>query len=213
MNESELKNIWQSYDQKIDKILTINRQQLRELQSEKAETKIQSFIRNHIRVMILGILWIFVLGFLVYHTLHNVYFAISLGSIMLFNVFAVGLYLKHIIILSKIDIAESITATQKKLARVYASYTNSGRVLLLQAPFFCTWWYTDELIQNGDAVFWSIQIAVVSLFTALSIYLFRQLSPTNPSDKWRKRSDKYFGAAKLQKAMDFLNQIEEDKEE
>lgn len=209
MNEAELKNIWQSYDQKINSILAINQQQLRELQSEKAESKIQSFKRNHIRVMFLGILWIFVLGFLVYHTLHNIYFTISLGSIILFNVFAVLLYLRHIIILSGINIAESITATQKKLAKVYTSYTNSGRILLLQAPFYCTWWYTDELVNNGDAVFWSIQLLIVSLFTTLSIYLFKQLSPTNPSDKWRNRSNQIFGAAKLQKAMDFLSEIEE----
>lgn len=209
MNEAELKNIWQSYDQKINSILAINQQQLRELQSEKAESKIQSFKRNHIRVMFLGVLWIFVLGFLVYHTLHNIYFTISLGSIILFNVFAVLLYLRHIIILSGINIAESITATQKKLAKVYTSYTNSGRILLLQAPFYCTWWYTYELVNNGDAVFWSIQLLIVSLFTALAIYLFKQLSPTNPSDKWRNRSNKIFGAAKLQKAMDFLSEIEE----
>lgn len=213
MNESELKNIWQAYDQKINEILTINKKQLRELQSQKAETKIQSFLRNHIRVMLLGVLWIFVLGFLVYHTLHNIYFTVSVSGIIVFNVFAVVLYLRHILILIEINVADSITATQKKLAKVYTSYTNAGRVLLLQAPFFCTWWYTDELVQNGDAVFWSIQIIVVSFFTAISIYLFRQLSPNNPSDKWRKRSEKHFGAAKLQKAMEFLNEIEETKTE
>lgn len=209
MNEAELKNIWQSYDQKINKILAINQQQLRELQSEKASSKIRSFQRNHVRVMVLGVIWIMFLGFLVYHSLHNIYFTISVSSIILFNVFAVLLYLRHIIILSGIDIAESITTTQKKLAKVYTSYTNSGRILLLQAPFYCTWWYSDELVNNGDAVFWSIQLLIVSLFTTLAIYLFKQLSPTNPSDKWRNRSNNIFGAAKLQKAMDFLSEVEE----
>lgn len=213
MDEAEIKNIWHSYDQKINRILAINQQQLRELQSEKAESKIQSFRRNHIRVMLLGVLWIFVLGFLVYHTLENIYFAISLSSIILFNVFAVLLYLRHIIILSEINISESIAATQKKLAKVYKSYTNSGRILLLQAPFYCTWWYTEELVNNGDMVFWSIQFLIVALFTALSIYFFIQLSPTNPSNKWQQRSNKIFGAAKLQKAMNFLNEIEETKNE
>ncbi len=209
MNESELKNIWQSYDQKINKILAINQQQLHELQSQKAETKIQSFKRNHILVMLLGVLWIFILAFLVYHTLHNLYFAISLGAIILFNVFAVFLYLRHIIILSGINIAGSIAATQEKLAKVYKSYTNAGRVLLLQTPFYCTWWYTEELAKNGDLLFWSVQLIVVTTLTAISIYFFRKLSPTNPSNKWQQRSNKIFGAAKLQKAMDFLTEIEE----
>lgn len=213
MNELELKNLWQSYDSKIEKILAINKQQLHELQSEKADSKIKSFIRNHIRVMVLGLAWIFFLSFLVYHTRDNIYFTVSAGAIILFNVFAVLLYLRHIIILSQINISESITETQRKLAKVYTSYTQAGRILLLQAPFFCTWWYTEELVQNGGVVFWSIQLVVVSIFTFLSIYLYRQLSLKNPSDKWRKLSNKHFGAEKLQKAMDFLKEIEDYEKE
>lgn len=210
MNEAELKSIWQSYDRKIEKILAINKQQLYELRTEKADSKIQSFKRNHIRVMVLGILWIFFLSFLVLNTLDNIYFTVSVGCIILFNVFAVLLYLRHIIILSQINIAESITETQRKLANVYTSYTQAGRVLLLQAPFFCTFWYTDELVKNGGVVFWSIQFLVVTFFTVLAIYLFRKLSQNNPSDKWRNLSNKHFGAEKLQKAMDFLKEIEDN---
>ena len=208
MNEIELKNIWRSYDQKIDKILTINKQQLHQLQKEKADSKIQSFIRNHVRVMLLGLLWIFMLIFLAVNTLDNTYFVVSLSGIILFNIFAVLIYLRHIIILGSIDIAESINQTQQKLAKVYTSFTNSGRVLLLQAPFFCTWWYTEELVQNGGTLFWIVQLIIVVGLTIFSIYLYRKLSPNNTSNKWRNWSNKYFGAEKLQKAMDYLKAAE-----
>jgi hypothetical protein len=210
MNEAELKSIWRSYDQKIDKILVINKQQLHQLQKEKADSKIQSFKRNHVRVMLLGLLWIFALFFLAVNTLDNTFFVVSLSGIILFNIFAVLIYLRHIIILGSIDIAESINQTQQKLAKVYESYTNSGRILLLQAPFFCTWWYTEELVQNGGMVFWIIQLIIVTVFTFLSIFLFIKLSPSNPSNKWRNWSNKYFGAYKLQKAMDFLKAAEDE---
>ncbi len=162
--------------------------------------------------MLLGVVWLLFIGFLVYHTTDNIYFVISLGSILLFNIFAVFIYLKHILILSTINITESISQTQQKLAKVYTSYTNSGRVLLLQAPFFCTWWYTKELVQDGDILFWTIQITIITFFTFISIYLFLQLSPSNPSSKWRNWSNKYFGAEKLQKAMAFLKEVEKDNE-
>ena len=208
MNEIELKNIWRSYDQKIDKILTINKQQLHLLQKEKADSKIQSFIRNHVRVMLLGLLWIFMLIFLAVNTLDNTYFVVSLSGIILFNIFAVLIYLRHIIILGSIDIAESINQTQQKLAKDYTSFTNSGRVLLLQAPIFCTWWYTEELVQNGGTLFWIVQLIIVVGLTIFSIYLYRKLSPNNTSNKWRNWSNKYFGAEKLQKAMDYLKAAE-----
>ncbi len=213
MNESDLKNIWQSYDKKIDKILEINKQQLNAIQTKNAESKIQSFKRSHIIVMLLGIAWVLFLGFLIYNTRGNIYFTVSVGLIMLFNVFAVALYLRHIIILSQIDIAASITETQRKLALVHTSYSQVGRVLLLQTPLYCTFYYSDELVNNGGTLFWTIQAIVVPSLTVFSIYLFRKLSHKNQSDNWVKRSDKFFGSEKLRKAMDSLKELEEYKSE
>lgn len=209
MDEQEIKKLWQSASEKWEESLIISKQLLREVQSEKAYSNIRSFKKNHIIVMLLGVLWIAFLTFLVYHTLDNIYFVVSAGMIIVFNIFAVILYLKHVLILSSIDITESIAQTQRKLVQVYTSYTQSGRILLLQAPFFCTFWYRDELVQNAGPVFWSIQLVIVSFFTILSIYLFLKLSIHNPSNRWQRISNKVFGAHKLQKAMDFLKEIED----
>ena len=213
MNELDLKNAWQSYDRKLDRLLEVNFQQLKDIQTIKAESKINSFKKSHILVMLLGVAWVWFLSFLVYHTKDNPYFTISVGLIILFNVFAVVLYLRHIIILSTINIAGSILETQRKLARVYTSYVQVGRVLLLQTPLYCTWWYTEELVQHGGFVFWTIQAVIVAIFTGLSIYLFRKLSLKNKSGNWVKRTDKFFGAEKLQNAMAFLAEIEEFRRE
>lgn len=213
MNELELKNIWKSYDQKLERLLQINYQQLKTIQSQKAESRIRSFIRGHLFVMLLGVAWIGFLAFLVYHTLDNIYFTASVGTIIVFNVFAVLAYLKHIVILLKVDVAGSITETQRQLVRVNTSYINVGRILLLQVPFYCVWWYNDDLIQNAGPLFWSIQVVVVTALTAFAIYLFVRLSPKNRSGSLAKRVDNAFGAAKLQSAVAFLDEIEEFKKE
>lgn len=213
MNELDLKNAWQSYDRKLDRLLEVNFQQLKDIQSIKAESKINSFKKSHIFVMLLGVAWIWLLGFLVYHTKDNPYFTISVGLIILFNVFAVALYLRHIIILSSINIAESITDTQRKLVQVYTSYVQVGRVLILQTPLYCTWWYTAELVHHGGPVFWTIQAITVTSLTGFAVYLFRKLSLNNKSDNWVRRTDKFFGAEKLQNAIAFLDEIDEFKKE
>lgn len=213
MNELDLKNAWQSYDRKLDHLLEVNFLQLKDIQSIKAESKINSFKKSHIFVMLLGVAWVWFLSFLVYNTKDNPYFTVSVGLIILFNVFAVVLYLRHIIILSSIDIAGSIIETQRKLGLVYTSYVEVGRVLLLQTPLYCTWWYTEELVQHGGFIFWTIQAVIVISLTGLAIYLFRKLSLKSKSGNWVKRTDKFFGAEKLQKAIAFLNEIEEFKKE
>jgi hypothetical protein len=212
MNEEELKRIWQGHDQKIDKILQINKEKLKAVQSKKAETKIRSFKRNHIAVMLFGVVWILFLGFILYHAHSNIFFTASLSTILLFNVFAVALYFRHIQMLNKIDISESITTTQTKLIEVQDSYSQVGRVLLLQTPFYCTWWYSEDLVRNGGVLFWSINLTILASLTALSVYLFVQLS-NKKSENWVKRVDKMFGTEKLQQASSFLQEIEDYKKE
>jgi hypothetical protein len=213
MDELDLKKIWQGYDKKIDKILQINKLQLSAIQTEKAESKIRSFKRNHLAVMLFGIVWILFLGFILYHAHSSIFFTVSVGMIILFNIFAVALYLRHIIMLNQIDIAGSITDTQTKLIQVQTSYSQVGRVLLLQTPFYCTWWYTEELVRNGGFLFWAINLSVVAILTTLSVYLFSKLSDKNKSEHWVKRVDKWFGAEKLQQASSFLQEIENYKKD
>jgi hypothetical protein len=213
MKELDLTNAWQSYDKKLGQLLEVNFQQLKELQTLKAKSKITSFKRNHIIVMLLGVAWVWFLGFLLYNTRSNMYFSISVGLITAFNVFAVVLYLRHIIILSRINFSDSITETQRRLVQVYTSYVQVGRVLLLQTPMYCTWWYTEELVKNGGILFWTIQFVIVTLLTGLAIYMFRKLSLKNQSENWVKRTDKFFGAEKLQNAIAFLDEIKEFKKE
>jgi hypothetical protein len=213
MNESELKNLWQLHDKKIEKILAINKQQLYALQTEKAESKIRSFTKGHAAAVVLGIVWIGFLSFLVYHSLDKFYFSLSLSLLILFNVFAVIAYIRHIAILTSVSIEESITETQRKIALVRTSDNLVGRILLLQTPLYCTWWYTEDLVQNGSEFFWTVNAMVVGLFSAAAIFLFIKLSYSNPSAKWLRWTDKYFGSEKLAKASEFLTEIEEYKKE
>lgn len=213
MNESELKSIWQSYDKKISQMLEINKKQLYVLQTEKIESNIRSFIKGHTVAVVLGVVWIAFLVFLVYHSLDKIYFSISVSLLIVFNIFAVVAYVRHIAIIASVSVEQSITETQTKIARVRTSYNLVGRILLLQTPLYCTWWYTEDLVQNGGVFFWTVNAIIVALFTAASIFLFTKLSPNNKSPKWIRWTDKYFGSAKLIKASQFLQEIEDYKKE
>jgi hypothetical protein len=140
--------------------------------------------------------------------MENPFFVVSAGMILLFNVFAVGLYMYHISILSEINVADSIAQTQQKLVKVYNSYLQSGRILLLQTPFYCTFWYSIDLVQNAGIQFWVINISVVTLLTGFAIYLYQNLSIHNQSAFWQRMIAKHFGATKLQKALDIIKEVE-----
>ncbi|WP_316791503.1 hypothetical protein [Pedobacter frigoris] len=213
MEELDIKQLWSSYDAKLERSLALNLRVMKELQTQKAEHKLRAFRKNQVIGVILGVVWIAFLVFLVVNTLDNIYFVISVGFIILFNVFATFAYIRHIVMLAEVNIEDSITESQRKITEIQSSFTNVGRILVLQTPFYCTFWYNQELVANAGIGFWLIQLVIVSFFTFGSIFLFKKLTYKNIHVKWVKAALESFGGKTLTKAMEFLNEIEEYKTE
>ncbi len=213
MEELDIKQLWSSYEAKLERSLALNLKVIKELQTQKVAHKLRSFRRNQVTGVILGVIWIAFLVFLLINTLHNIYFVISVGFIILFNVFATVAYIRHLVMLAEVNIEDSVTESQRKITEIQSSFTNVGRILVLQAPFYCTFWYNSDLVANAGIGFWLIQLVIVSFFIFISIYLFKKLTYKNRHIKWVKTALESFGGKTLTKAMDFLNEIEEYKTE
>ena len=213
MEESMIKQLWQEYDQKLEKSLQLNYKIIREMQTKKIEDHINSFRRNQFFGVVVGILFTVFLVFLVVNSLNNIYFAISIGLIALFNIFAVAAYIRHLAMLERVSITDSITRTQEKLAAIQSSFNMVGRIMVLQTPFWCTFWYSQQLVDHGGTTFWAINLTVLALFTILSVYLFNTLTYKNIHRRWVRSFIESFGGKKIIKAMEFLKEIEEYKAE
>jgi hypothetical protein len=194
MEDVELKNIWQAYDRKIEEARVLNLQSwalnlrcFETLQVEKAKMKLNALARFKGWVAALGVLWVLFLAMLVYgNWFSNPYFTISVGIIMLFNIVAVVVYIRHIIIIRQINYSESITATQEKLAGLQFGIIKCTRILMLQMPFYTTWFWHSNWINFGSGSFWLIALPITLLFTLLAIFLYRNISLMNMQKKWLK---------------------------
>ncbi len=209
MEDLELKKIWQAYDVKLERLLTLNLQNLEKIQAQKAQSKISSFIRTQITGIVVGMLFVAFLGFLIYHV-PNVFFSVSVGMILLFTAYGTFVYFKHVVLLAQIDVDDSITDTQQRLASVQASSLQAGRILMLQTPFYTTWFYNTDMLQEGN---WLLLIGPPLLFTALTIWLYRSLSLRNAHKKWVRVFLDSFGGKEISQAQAFLQEIETFKQE
>jgi hypothetical protein len=111
--------------------------------------------------------------------------------------------------LDQMNITDSVTQAQQKLAAIQSSLNNVGRILVLQAPLYCTFWYNQQLVDHGGTTFWLINLTIVAVFVIVSVYLFKTLTHKNIHRKWVRNFIENFGGKKLSKAMEFLNEIEE----
>ena len=212
MEDITLMNLWKAQEDKLDRTMKLNLFLLESVQKQKAQSKLKGLARIKTGAVILGIAYVLLLGLLIYgNQFQNIYFSISLGAILLFNVFAVVIYIQHISLIRQIDYSHSITNAQEKLSRLQAS-TFSTRFLFLQAPFYTTWFWSAGMIEAGGIKFWLISVPVGVLLTVLAIWLYRNLKPENLHKKWVSTFIKSNPEHKsIIEAQQFLNEIEEFK--
>jgi hypothetical protein len=158
----------------------------------------------------LGILWVLFLGNVFYYSLYTskIFFTVSAGVIFVINLAAIIVYVNHIVEINKINNSESIIKAQESIARLKLSTINIARILFLQAPFYCTFWWSTSMIVNDSVTFWLLSVPVALLFTLASLWLYKNISLKNAHKKWFKIIFNSPDWKSLVKANDFLNEIE-----
>ena len=216
----ELQNIWKAYDQKLEEARVLNLQSwalnfksFEAIQTQKAKSKLNSLGRFKTWAIVAGILWVAFLAFLIYHsfTFSKIFFVLSAGIIALTTLIAVIVYIQHVIWIRQIDNSESVVEVQKKAAKLQTSTLQIVRILFLQMPFYTTFWFTPQMVMSGDIKFWFISFPIVLLFSFFSIWLYRNINFRNVNKKWFKilfNSPEWTSVAK---AIEFVKEIEDYK--
>lgn len=215
MNEIEMRSIWDAYDKKLEKSLKINFKLLEGLQVTKAKSKLNALLSIKITGVVFGVLWVLFLGVLVGgNHFKNVYFSMSVLILMIFSIIGIATYIRHMVLISQVDYAESIANSQSKLAELQLSTIRVTGFLWLQLPFYTTFFWNNEWVSSGDLGFWLIALPVTILFTAMAIWLYKSIKPENLHKNWVKKllavGMEYKYAIE---AGEFLNEIEEFKKD
>jgi hypothetical protein len=218
MEDIELKKLWQSYDQKLEEAKLLNMQSwvlnlksFEMMQTHKAKSKLRSLKWLKLVIVFGGVVWVAILLFLFFKsfTWQKIFFTASVGIVALFNILAIILYIRHIVLIYQIDNSENIIDTQTKLATLQSSTMNTGRILWLQMPFYTTFFFSPAFFH--DIKSWLISIPITLLFTFLAIWLYKNINYQNTEKKWFKI---LFGSPEwtsVNKAIGFLKEIEDFK--
>ncbi|GAA0549451.1 hypothetical protein [Chitinophaga japonensis] len=189
MEDIELKALWQAYDQKLERSLALNLHLVKELQTQKVRSALRSLTWYKVLLIVLGLLWTGILGWLMYRLSgpQLISFTISAGMVVLFNLVGIVSYIRHLVLIHRIDNSDSVLATQKHLAELQASTLRVMRILYLQMPFYTTFLYTPAMFVHGGLWFWLSTVPVTLAFTAASIWLYRNIRLENSHKKWFRR--------------------------
>lgn len=220
MEDLELRELWKQYEQQVERANILNLQswvlQLQTfeyLQTSKAKSKLRGVSRSKQRVIVLGVLWVLFLAFLFVNSFSwpRIFFAVSVGGILAFNIYAVILYIRHTVLIQSIDNSDSLMDVQQKIAELKASTLQGTRVLFLQAPLYCTFFWNFQWMHESPMSFWLVSVPVSLLFCVCSVWLYLNIRPEHAGKKWFKLLFSGREWTSVISAGEYLKEIEEYK--
>ena len=212
MSTDEFQQIWKAYDAKLEKSLQLNLRLLQEVQSQKAKSVLRSFIASRILGIVIGMLYLALLVIAFWYVRTQPVMAVSFAVFIACTVIAIGMYMREIGVIRKISYGSNIVDTQQKLAGIKSSIIWTLRISWVQLPFWSTFFVSNELLRKGGREFWMIEIPITLLLAILAVVLYKNITIENAQKKkWVKGLIRGAGMKSLTRAMDFMKEIEDFK--
>ena len=189
MNDTDLKNLWQAGNEQIAISQKSDKTSLDKLTKRNVSHFLSSMKPIKIFTLLVGLLWVFGIGYVLIKLSINAYDQVSLYSLysayfqVMLTAMALILYIIQLITLYSIDFDKPVVILQKTLMKLKASTLNVTRILILQLPFWTTFYLNESMFKNGTLPVFILQGAVTISFTYLSLWLFFHLKFEN-ADKW-----------------------------
>jgi hypothetical protein len=188
MNDNELKQLWASYNDKLDISIQINQKIAENTTDLRIKSLLGSMKPAKIATIIIGILWVLFVHILIVQTfgLASIFFTISAIIQVFVTQLAIGIYIYQLVMIQQIDISEPITVTQQKLSSLKTTSLTIARILFLQLPVWSTFYLHKAMFVADNFVLLIFQTVVTFGLTYLAIWLFFNIKLANTNKAWFK---------------------------
>jgi len=214
MTTDEFQLIWKAYDVKLEKSLQLNLRLLQEVQSQKARSVLRLLIASRTTGIVIGMIYLVLLVIAFWYVRAQPVMAVSFGVFIVCTVIAIGMYMREIGVIGRISYGDNIIDTQQELADIQSSIIWTLRIGWVQLPFWSTFFVSNELLRKGGREFWMIQILITLFLTILAVILYKNITLENAQKKkWVKGMIRGAGMKSVIRAMEFMQEIEDFKNE
>jgi hypothetical protein len=216
MNDTDLKYLWQIGNEQIAISQKSDKSSLDNLTKRNVSHFLSSMKPIKIFTLLVGLLWVLGIGYVLLKLTINAYDQVSLYFLysayfqVMITAMAVILYIFQLITLYSIDFDKPVIILQKKLINLKISTLNITRILMLQLPFWTTFYWNEGMFKNGTLALFIIQGTVTMSFTYLAIWLFLNLKFENADKWWFKLLFQGKEWEPLMTSIDILNDMEEE---
>lgn len=213
MEEQTLKELLNTYNQKLEATNTLQQKMVEEVSQLKMHHFLNTMKPLKRFTILIGIIWVLLIDSLLANLCLyafdkvSIWFLVSAGLQSLLTKIALGVYAYQLVLIQQIDVSEAILKAQARLVKLQSSTLWVARILFLQLPLWTTFYWNVSMLQNGNMLLFVLQGTVTLGFTYLSGWLFLNINLQNKDKHWFQW---IFGGNEwkpILQAMDLLQQI------
>jgi len=189
MEDLELKQLWTSYNAKLDVSIKINQKIAENTTELRVKSLLGSMKPTKIALIIFGFLWVIFIDTIIINTfgIASVFFMVSAIIQVLVTKLAIGLYIYQLIMIQQVDTSEPILITQEKLSSLKTTSLWIARISFLQLPIWSTFYLHNGLFVLENVLPLVFQAISTFTLTYLAIWLFLNIKIENKNKTWFKR--------------------------
>src|SRR5665647_3626178 len=112
MEDTEIINLWKSYDKKLEENLQFNKKNAEDITKIKVQSFLSSMKPMKIFIVLFSLVWVCFVDILIFNifTVASPFFLVSAAIHVLLTKLAIGIYLYQIILIYQVDISEPVLA-------------------------------------------------------------------------------------------------------
>jgi hypothetical protein len=218
MDQNELKMLWQTTNEKLERSLELQQKNEQEISQVKVNNFLSGMKPFKIFTILTGLVWVGIGAVVVSHL-----FIYAFGEVSTFFLFsavlqlaltaiALLIYLYQLLTIYQMDLSEPVVKTQERLATLKSSTLWVARILFLQLPLWTTFYWSEAMLQNGNTLLWIIQGVVTLSFCYAAGWLFFNIKMENRNKRWFQLIFNGREWTPLMNALESLRLIEEYKD-
>lgn len=220
MELEQLKDIWNTYDKKLDQHLQLNRRILREMKLDKVRSSMHGLTVNRTVSLVVIVLIISALGSFI--ATHFVLMAPTISAAILVIFFSIILVsnMHQIVSAQRIDYAAPVIVIQQQLEEMNQHTLRFFRLFMFSCPFYMTYIFLGvylltgvDFYQEASAGWFRSQLTFSGVMLVAVLVFNGLISHSNSRYRWVRKLVAGIGGKEVVDSQKFLRELEKFEKE
>jgi hypothetical protein len=226
MELDELKTMWKSNNEKLDKSIKLNEQNLEQIQSQKVASKLTPLCRQRIVECVFHVLALVLLFMFLFNNFSELPYAMSALALIAFYSTTLVNAVNQLQLIINIDYNKDIATIQSSLVLLQTHIVNYAKLAVLFIPAFLAFpvviskaikdynieFFKDfDIIARSNGSWWTMMVSVSAILIPLGLWFYHEVTYKNIHKPFVKRFIERSSGKSVTKALEFLNELQGSK--